>query len=283
MRELTLLCILCSTLSYSQTPVSFQELGLSFDLPKGWSGQVQEDYYVAGHESISGIMVLFQNSATNATELMQLAVRGIVDEGIQLNVSDDFKLKGSNKIEGFYQGVFNGAQVKCFAIGLINNLGSGLNILVITTKDAFSDTHITEAKKLARTVNFFEGSDTKATHEWKDYIVNRQLKYMHTNTSSDYSGGSTGTSNQITIKLYTDYTFYYYSNSNASFSSQAGFGYVDSTKSNKGRYNIYSIGTDTYLELLFKDDKIYEYVLTSSEEGHTYLNGDRYFVVDIDR
>ncbi len=158
-----------------------------------------------------------------------------------------------------------------------------MNILILTTKESFSDKHISEAKKLASSVEFFQSSDTQATSDWKNDIVNTQLKYMYTNTSTDYSGGLSGTSDEVVIKLYSNGSFYYYSNSNSSFSAQSGFGYVDATKSNEGNYEIYSIGNDTYLELTFTDGKIYEYTLTKSSEGGTLLNGSRYFVVDIDR
>lgn len=269
--------------AFSQKAVSFQELGLSFELPEGWNGQIQEEYYLVGHETMPGLMIIFQNSAANTKELKASAQQGIYDEGVQLKPSSGFELKGSNKIEGFYEGIFDGAQVKCFGVGIINSKGSGITILMITTKDQFTDRHISEAKKLASSVVFSEASDSEQTVAWKDDLVGRQLRYIDTNTSSDYDGGMSGTSDDIIIKLYADGNFYYYSNSSASFSAQSGFGYTDATKSNEGNFTIYSIGVDSYLELTFLDGKIYEYTLTKSGEGETYLNGERYFNLDIDQ
>lgn len=268
--------------AFPQTPVSFQELGLSFELPEGWNGQIQEEYYLVGHETMPGLMILFKNSATSAADLKASAQQGIYDEGVQLKPSSDFELKGSNKIEGFYEGIFDGAQVKCFGAGIINSKGSGITILMITTKDQFTDRHISEAKKLASSVEFYEATESEETVTWENNLVGNQLRYMHTSTSNDYSGGMSGTSDDVIIKLYAGGNFYYYSNSNSSFSAQSGFGYADATDSNEGKYKIYSIGGDSYLELTFVDGKIYEYALSKSVEGETYLNGERYFVLDIE-
>ncbi len=266
----------------AQERISFQELGLSFEIPSGWTGKLQDEYYLLGHQTIPGLMILSQNSSTTAKGLKSLATRGIFEEGVELKPEGDFRLVGTNKVEGYYKGTFDGAEVKCFAVGLINSQGSGMNIMIVSTNELFSDIHVSEAKKLAGSVKFFESSDTQITTRWKETIVNRQLKYMYTNTSTDYSGGMSGISDETIIKLYPDGSFYYYSNSNSSFSSYSGFGYVDATKSNRGNYEIYSIGNDTYLELTFTDGKVYEYALTKSSEGRTLLNGSRYFVVDID-
>ena len=134
-------------------------------------------------------MILIQNSSSSANELKSLAMQGIYDEGVRLKPTSEFSIVGNNKIEGFYEGNFNGSNVNCFAIGLINSKGSGFSILVLTTLQAFTDTHISGVKKLGSSVEFFESSDIQMTLKWKQQIVNTQLKYMSTYTSTDYSGG----------------------------------------------------------------------------------------------
>ncbi len=49
---------------------------------------------------------------------------------MQLTPTGEFILNGRNRVEGFYQGYFNGVQVKVYAIGLVNGLGSGMNIFL---------------------------------------------------------------------------------------------------------------------------------------------------------
>ena len=78
-------------------------------------------------------MVLSANTAsTSIGELEQLASQGIVDEGVRLYPEGEFTNTGNTRLHGFYKGTFNGTEVKCFAIGLINGTGKGMNILILT-------------------------------------------------------------------------------------------------------------------------------------------------------
>lgn len=268
--------------------VSLEELGLSFEIPAGWTGTLEAEAFLLGHHSLPGLMILTQNQSNSAASLKALAMKGIYTDGIALRPVDAFWLKGQERVEGFYQGNFDGAKVKCFAIGLINGLGSGMNIFILTETGKFADKHVTEAKKLASSVQFFRSRDAALTTTWKAKIVGKQLTYMHTSTSSDYSGGSSGISDRRIIKLFPNGSFSYYSNSQSSFSAgdgasgQSGFGYADATRSNQGNFKIYTIGNDSYLELYFEDDKIYEYALKSTSDGKTLLNDSRYFVKALD-
>ena len=46
--------------------VEYQELGLSFNIPNGWTGQANGEYVILGHNSITGMMILFENNSTSA-------------------------------------------------------------------------------------------------------------------------------------------------------------------------------------------------------------------------
>ncbi len=256
----------------SNRKVNLQELGLSFVIPQGWSGGVKGDLYLLGHNSIPGLIVLSQNSSQSARELKTLALKGISAEGIELSPKGEFKLKGNDRVEGFYEGIFNGSRVKVYAIGLINRLGSGINIHVMTQSGKFRETHIREAEKLAESVNFFRRKESRATKFWKQRIAGRQLKYLRTR------GGLSGQSQTTIIKLFADGSCYFYSSSGALISGASKTERGDE----RGKYKIYSVGNRSFLELDF-GTKTLEYELSVSKQRNTLLDGNRYVVLDINR
>ena len=293
MKSVPLFILLIITTIMSAQPlknhVDFPELGVSFDIPSGWTGQQMEGFIIMGHQTIPGLIIVSDNKSQSSTELKNLAEQGIYDQGVSLQAASAFEIKEENRVEGMYQGIFDGAQVKCYAIGLINGLGSGMNILILTTPELFSEQHKQVANKLASSVKFFQAKETNQTTEWKKYLVGRRLTYMSTSGGSDYSGGYSGTSTKEHIDLCSNGQFYYYYNSHSSFNAGdgagdlAGFGYADAKDDNMGQYRIYSVGNTTYLELTFQNGNVSEYVVSTNSDQHTLLNGTRYFVVDNER
>ena len=260
------------TNAQSNRKITFQELGLSFTVPSGWSGGIKNDLYILGHSSIPGLMILSENKSRSAEQLKTLARKGISSEGIELSPKGEFKLKGTNHVEGFYEGIFNGSKVRVFSIGLINRLGSGVNIFILTEKGKFGDSHIREAKKLARSVRFFRVKDSRMTTFWKQRIVGRQLKYLRTR------GGSSGQSQTTIIKLFADGSCYFYSSSVALISGASKTERGDE----RGKYKIYSLGNRSFLELDF-GVRTLEYELSLSQQNKTLLDGNRYAVLGINR
>ena len=280
---------------YTQTApqkVDLPEIGISFEIPKGWTGDQYENYIILGHQSISGLMVLFQNDTKSAKELKELALKGVVDEGVNLQPKGDFILQSGERVQGEYAGDFQGNQVRAFAIGLINGLGSGMNIIIMTSEEKFAAKHIDEASKLAASVKFSQAKDAKATTEWKQWLVGKKLKYIYSNYSSDYMGGSTGMSDTTIINLYADGTFDCYSSSLSTFTSgsttpntdndPSGFGYVGGQDATVGTYKIFTDLKGSFLELHFKNDRYKTYEIATDNEKFTTLNRTRYYVVSID-
>ena len=221
--------------------VELQELGISFDVPTGWSAYVEGEAVLMGHESIPGLMIMTENQAASISQLKQLALQGISDQGIQLHPLGEFKAVADNRLEGYYQGTFNGEAVKVFALALIDLKGKGVNIYSLTTSAQFSQRNQDEANKLASSVKFYQAVDSPATAAWKQKIVGRQLKYMRTSGSSDYDGGYTGSSDRTTIGLCADSRFYYRSSSMANFDSSSGSGYAANQGNDQGTYEIYTV------------------------------------------
>lgn len=300
MKAIALIILLClqtvlATAQQLPTHNEFQELGLSFDLPTGWQGQLSEEAIFLGHNSIPGLMILTENQSTSASQLKYLAMQGLVDQGIQLTPVDEFKLIGNNRVEGFYQGYYNGSEVKCYVIGLINGLGKGMNIIIMTETHKFSQQHQHAANKLAASVKFFQSSDSAVTTNWKNGLIGKRLKYLSSSSSENIygqSGNYNNASTTVIIDLCANASFSYYSNSHSSFDTgdsnyAGGFGYADSTKNGAGQYKISSVAGQSYLTLNFNNskdfvgDKVYEYQL-SYESDRVYLDNTRYFVLDSD-
>lgn len=295
MKKITLLLALllnCNISAAQSQHINLQEFGSSFDIPAGWTGQEKGDYIILGHQTIPGMIIIFENKSPDTTTLQKLAMQGISDEGIQLSVKEEFVVK-NNQVQGMYEDIFDGTKVLAFALGLINGHGSGINIIILTETNKFSNTHKVEAKKLAASVKFFKSKETNQTVHWKNKIVGMKLKYINTISDSDYVGGSSGVSQVTIIDLCSNGRFFYYSNSHSNFSSgdadgevgtiyeQKGFGFADATGEAEGSYEIYSLGNETMLEL--KSDKTYEYDLSVDNEGSTFLDSTRYLVLETEK
>ena len=263
--------------------VDLGELGLSFRIPVGWQGGIQGEAYMLGHNSIPGLLIMTQNTTSSATELKNLAMQGVSSDGINLSPKGQFKLVSGDRVEGYYEGTFNGSQVRVYAIGLINKLGSGVNIYVVTETAKFTNSHVTEAKKLANSVRFSKRVDSKETRYWKNKLIGKKVKYMKVNTNSDYDGSYNSTTDSSTILLFDDGTFSYGSLAEGSAAGAYGSNssIVQSKRKDRGRFQIYTVSGRTYLELK-SESGTREYELTRNSKGNTFLNGTRYFVVSMD-
>lgn len=260
----------------------FQELGISFDIPAGWSAYVEEQAVIMGHESIPGLIIMTKNHATSMAQLTLLAEQGIAEPGIQLSPVGAFKSTGNNRLAGQYQGVFNGESVKAYALALIDLKGKGVNIISLTAANQFSEQHQIEANKLAASVRFFQALDSASTVAWKQKIAGHQLKYMHTSGSSEYSGGYSGSSDRVYIELCTDGRFFYLSSTQGSYEGSGGFGHVGSSDNSAGSYQISSNADQTDLTLNFTGGEVYDYRLSSNQQGNTLLDNTRYFVTELE-
>ncbi len=157
-RLFVLILILNFSTMEAQQKIDLPDFGLSFTIPEGWTGGEQDDYIVLGHQSIPGLMVLSENSSADAKSLKELAMQGLRDSGIDLQPKTEFDLISNTRVEGIYEGNFNGSQATAYAVGLINGYGKGMNIMVITETSVFTEQHQNEAQKLAKSVKFYQAT-----------------------------------------------------------------------------------------------------------------------------
>jgi hypothetical protein len=282
MKPLLFLVVLIYTINamHSQSQlqtVNFEELGVSFTIPIGWSSQIDGDYMFLKHATMSGLIVVFESRSKSINKLITLANNGIVDEGVQLNSLNDFKAVTENRVEGHYKGVFMNTLVKAYAIGIINGLGSGVSMLAIAEPKDFNVAIKNEAIKLSNTIVFEEIKLSKQTKFWNDRLVGKRLNYFKTQTSTSFDGNVSGISDRETIDLFNDGSFYYHTK-NQSLVNSASMRTGDKLS---GDFRIVTLESKTYLQLFYNGDTL-EFELSRSEKNYTLLNGRRYLLENLE-
>jgi len=283
LRQVLILLIVCPPffLSGQGQLIDLPKYGVSFQVPEGWVTQMEEEYIFMGHQTIPGLIIIFENTAESAEELKANAEEGLYDEGVSLKPESRFEI-AENKVSGTDTGYFQGSEVKAYAVGLISRVGSGFTAIVLTETGVFGDIHVQEMNKLVESVHFKAISGTYSTEQWKGWLIGSQLRYLSSSGGSDYGGGYSGTSQDTRINLCSNGTFLYYSSSSSSFDGSGGFGYAHGSDDSNGTYEIRGSAGRTYLTLNFRSGETAEYQVTSNDQDHTLLDGTRYFVVELD-
>ena len=262
--------------------VDLPELGIRFEIPDGWSGGIQGDYILLGHETLPGMMLLLQNQSTTAKELKNLAEQGTEEDGVFLKPSSEFKVVNNKRVQGYYEGQYDGVDVKTYAVGLLNDFGSGLSLLIMTERDKFSNVHEQEAEKLLKTVRFSKPKreNNGEVQFWKDRLVGKTLKYMFTKSSHDFNGGSSGYNESRTVSLCDNGRFLYFSSANASMDTGTNANRYNNARTNSnGNYEIYAAQNAVWLNLSFDNAEVYTVELTTDDSGlKTFIDGARYML-----
>ncbi len=264
----------------SQSPlktVNFEELGVSFTIPMGWNSQIDGDYMILKHPTISAILIVFESRSTSVNTLIEKANHGITEEGVKLTSLNDFKAITEYQVEGHYEGIFLATLVKAIAIGIINGTGSGLTVLAIAEPNNFNDVIKNEAQKLIASVRFKTKNVSKQTKFWIDRCVGKRLNYFNTRTSSNFDGSISGLSDREAIDLFNDGSFYYHTKNQSIVNSEQ----MNMGNNVSGEYRIISVNQLTYLQLFSKGETI-EFELSLSPENYTLLNGMRYALQDLE-
>lgn len=257
--------------------------GVAFEVPEGWQYQRTDYGYVMGSNTIAGIMLVTSSPYKTLEEIQQAAYQGIQEEGgTMLSLSGNISSFGTNGISGYFQGTMNWEPAKVYSIGLVGDKGGkGVTCMVATTPQQFSDVHITELEKLAKSFQFFAPEIPAEVKEWEKWFKTPggcRLKYLTSSGSSDYSGGYTGSSSEATIDLCPNGSFAFSSSSDFSMSIDAGSAFSASNDGGQGTWEVGFNGNHATLMLHFRNGKESEYELTYVDQK-TYLNGYRYFVL----
>jgi len=138
------------------SPVSDPEMGISFTVPAGWSGQKQGDAIYLTSTGYKGF-ILIQRHAYNSLEQMAgEAGQGIVDEAAatRLMPVSQFQAFGNNGLAGEFNGVVQGRQTRSYAVGLIAPRGGGVTIMAATEALSYTEAYPGFVRAIAAGLTF---------------------------------------------------------------------------------------------------------------------------------
>jgi len=186
---------------------------------------------------------------------------------------------GANGLYANFKGMSEGQSIKAAATTMLSPYGGGLTVLALTTADKFTDEYKSITKSVANSMKFMQPVESALVKEWKSRITGKLLKYMNTGDNS---------TSTTTYSLYTNGAFRYYNSS--SYSSVDH--YVDhdlyassaSQDDDTGTWEITGSETEATLVVTYKNGKVGRLGLESKEgsRGQIYLNGSRYFILDLE-
>jgi len=162
--------------------------------------------------------------------------------------------------------------VKGYAAGILNQFGSGVTILVLTSPEAYSDIHKETCLWLAENIEFSRPVESPVDEEWKNILMHARLTYL-----SSYSTSGGGSSSEANIHLCREGHFKYSSSSSMSLDVGGVFGSSAGRDGGNGEWNVTKNNANRpVLVLNFTDGRVFEYEITT-EGSQTFLNGIRYF------
>ncbi len=272
-------------------PVGDANLGYQFAPPDGWIAQQVEGGFLLGSHSQYGFVLVLPHEYTTLDQIRAEAQQGLHEAGgTSLQLSSDLVDIGSNGIGGEFGGTIEWQQAKAYAVSILSPHGNGgLTILAATDPTHFSDTHRDVAKAIARSAEFAEpppapvASSVPSGSPWHQRLVGARLQYLYSYYSGGVDGSYVGASEKTIIDVCEAGYFNYYSNNTlaADGGGGAGYnvsGYTDGRQQGQGRWEIAQRGGQTLLLLHFHNGNVSEYALTTNDDNHTLLNGERFFV-----
>ncbi len=261
--------------------VEYKALGLKFTIPPTWVGQETEEGMLLGSNTEAGLLVVLPHEYTSFEQIKQGAEEGLIDEGIELRRSGEFKQEGARAIGAEFSGKVQGESAKAYVIAVLNPKGGGITVMALTTTAIYSEQLVSRGRSLAGSVVFFEPEVSSAIQEWKTFLSDVRLSYIKSSYSSgpSYGGYSTysGHSDQTVISLCA--AGYYKLSSKSSVSIDSGGAFGSSHGGNQGAGSWDVVGDaqgNPILQLKAHDGSLSQYSL-EYKDGKTYLNGSRYF------
>lgn len=252
--------------------VNLEQLGISFVIPAGWVGQQTESGYLLGSHTEAGMIILTSHDHKSLDELRAEASRGIVDEGVVLQLQNKVEQINDHAVAAYYQGSLQGQRVKAYGIGLLNPHGTGVTILAITTPDQFTDRHVQLTRDIADSFRFASPVAGPVIAEWTRTLNNARLTYLES-----YATDGGGYSNKVIIDLCGAGYFTDSRNYSMNVDTGGAFGSNASGAGGAGTWKVIpDFNGNAVLQLVYRDDTVREYQL-SLVGGKTLLNGTQYF------
>lgn len=257
--------------------VAYDHLGLRFTIPPAWLGQETENGMVLGSETEPGLMLMLPHDYTALDQLRAEGDSGVVEDGVALKRSGDYRPEGDAGIGAEFSGQLQGQPARAYVIGLLNPRGGGITIMAITSEEAWSPAMVVRARELARSVAFSEPEATSDIAEWDEFFRDKRLTYMNSYSSTDYGGGGGGYSDTRVIHLCSGG---YFKTRNSSSTHFGNYGATGSQAAGAGKWRIVpGAAGSAVLRLQSHSGEAADFQL-DYRDNKTYLNGNRYFVTD---
>jgi hypothetical protein len=160
---------------------------------------------------------------------------------------------------------------KCVA--LLSERGNGVAFFFgadAASRDWISRT-VTE---LADGVTLGIAAESQTEQEWRNLLAGQKLTYIHSSYSSDYSGGSVGSSTRIEISLHADGRFEYTFRDSFTVTTPGATGHGRTPSRDQGQWSIELAGAAVHLVLAGNETRRYALSLSSDR---LFLDNRRYF------
>jgi hypothetical protein len=139
--------------------ISVPELGVSFAVPPGWSGQKQAESVYLTSTNRKGFIVITRHAYNSFQEMAQEAGQGIVDASTntRLMPMSQFQPFGKNGMVAEFSGTAQGQKARAFAIGLLSPQGGGVTIMAATEAASYSSDYSDAVLAVAGSLSFLAG------------------------------------------------------------------------------------------------------------------------------
>ncbi|MEM8762953.1 MAG: hypothetical protein AAGD88_04020 [Bacteroidota bacterium] len=277
------LMLAITTVLHAQSiqPVNYPELGVSFEVPKGWLGQAVENGYLMGSNAFPGFMLITSHDLTNLPAIKkELSDTFKIGPNSTLAPIGTLETVSDHVVGNTFSGTISGEPAKAVILGCLNPNGLGITIISASNESVFSNQNIEAALKLVQSLTFTKpAQDTpnvqnrKPANEWEKKFNDCRLTYMESYTSN--GTGSYG--KKVKIDLCGDGYFKHSSYNSMSVSGGNYNGGYGNTNKGAGTWEILKNEDEVILRLNFYDGERYDYAVTIDKDDKTFLNGNRYF------
>ena len=263
--------------------------GFAFVAPTGWQVVDQSAEGAVLFSADLGAYPLIEPHQFESREVLALAAgRGYQNTGVRLSPAGEVAEHGEG-VALEMEGVVEGQPARAYAIGLLSPYGGGAIVLMAVAQAQWDAAFVPRVERIATTFEFFDPATTTTVAsagdtDWTSKLAGHCVAYM----SSSGGGGNavggfaTGTYASDRAKLYLDPDGRFQSGAShsASFDAGVSFGNVATNSGlRQGTWSIVAEGGSSTLRLQYEDGSLGGYTLTTNERGHTFLDGDRWFVV----
>ena len=263
--------------------VQYSEYGVQFTIPEGWMGKELDESYAMKSKTLEGLMLLYLSETSSMEEIKNEFSQDFIEAGVDLKPEADIEVK-TDHVKRYYKGVVEGEKVKALAIGQLNSFGKSVSLIVIAKSEAFSNEH-EKALMILRGSLKFAVPDVNTTFNatiCKKDLVGHKLTYEKYNYSSGSGGISGSNSVSRAINLCESGLFTYYGGVNVNVGGESSHGYGHGVSEADGKWQFIDRDKKVFLYLNYHNGDVRYYEVTYGEDGGTYLDNTRYYLIDAD-